>query len=81
MGGLKQRIMHCRQRLVDYLNGTIDEIPELDEEILDYHGRGKGFSAKRITETDNLYYTDYNAYKDRPPYLTGWSGIAGITTI
>ena len=81
IGGLKQRIMHCRQRLVGYLNGTIDEIPELDEEILDYHGRGKEFSAKRITETDNLYYTDYNAYRDRPPYLTSWSGIAGITTI
>ena len=34
MGGLKQRIIHCRSRLQDYLDGKIDRIEELEEQIL-----------------------------------------------
>jgi hypothetical protein len=38
LGGLKQRLIHCKARLQDYLNGTLTSIPELEEEILDFYG-------------------------------------------
>lgn len=38
LGGLKQRIIHCRDRLSRYINGEIDRIEELDEEVLDAAG-------------------------------------------
>ncbi len=34
IGGLKQRILSCRERIHDYVNEKIDSIPELEEEIL-----------------------------------------------
>lgn len=34
LGGLIQRIRHCRKRLSDYAAGKIQSIPELEEEIL-----------------------------------------------
>lgn len=34
IGGLKQRIQSCRERLVQYLNGEISVIEELEEDIL-----------------------------------------------
>lgn len=34
LGGLKQRLSTCRSRLIAYLGGSIDKIPELEEEIL-----------------------------------------------
>ena len=34
LGGLKERLTGCRQRLIAYLNGEIEEIPELDENLL-----------------------------------------------
>jgi len=34
IGGLKQRILSCRERLHDFVNDKIDSIPELEEEIL-----------------------------------------------
>lgn len=33
LGGMMQRIKSCRDRLVDYVNGEITEIPELEEDI------------------------------------------------
>ncbi len=36
LGGLIQRVTTCKQRLTDYLNGKLANIPELEEEILDY---------------------------------------------
>ncbi len=36
LGGLIQRVITCQNRLQDYLNGTLKNIPELEEEILDY---------------------------------------------
>ncbi len=38
LGGLRQRICHCKQRLLEYIDGTIEEIPELEEEIYEYRG-------------------------------------------
>ena len=43
LGGLKQRLAHCRKRLTDYAEGKIESIPELDEEVLDYYGNGKEY--------------------------------------
>lgn len=39
-GGLIGRLDGCRRRILDYLNGRIDAIPELDEEILEYGDSG-----------------------------------------
>lgn len=46
MGGLKQRLIHCRQRLLDYVEGKIDKIDELEEELLDWFGNGKEFKKE-----------------------------------
>jgi hypothetical protein len=34
LGGVKQRLAHCRNRLLAYLSGVIDRIEELQENIL-----------------------------------------------
>ena len=34
LGGLKERLTGCRERLLSYVNGEIEEIPELDEKLL-----------------------------------------------
>ena len=34
LGGLMQRIDSCRRRLKDYVNGKLESIPELEEELL-----------------------------------------------
>lgn len=44
LGGLKQRIISCKERLKDYLDGKIDRIPELEEDLLDGFGNGKDFA-------------------------------------
>ncbi len=38
IGGLLMRIRHCRERLQDYLEGKIENIPELEEPVLDSNG-------------------------------------------
>jgi hypothetical protein len=35
LGGLIRRTDSCRRRLLDYVNGKIDAIPELEVELLD----------------------------------------------
>lgn len=37
LGGLKQRILSCAERLEKYIRGEIEKIDELEGEILDYH--------------------------------------------
>lgn len=44
LGGLKQRLLSTQQKLIDYLNGSINRIEELDEPILDYMCRGKEYT-------------------------------------
>ena len=34
LGGLMQRLKTCKQRLIDFIDGKIDRIEELDEEVL-----------------------------------------------
>ncbi len=36
LGGLARRIASCKERLVAYIDGKIDNIPELEEEIYNY---------------------------------------------
>jgi hypothetical protein len=40
LGGLKQRLRSCRERLEEYVDGKIKNIPELEEEMLNYYGLG-----------------------------------------
>ena len=37
IGGVIQRMKFCKHRLSDYVNGTIDSIPELEEKLLPYY--------------------------------------------
>ena len=46
LGGLKQRLAHCRSRLTEYAEGKIENIPELEEGVLDYFGNGKEYSEE-----------------------------------
>ena len=49
-GGLLQRIKSTKKRILDYVNGKIDRIEELDEPLLPY-GSEKGKAVDR-----NMYY-------------------------
>ena len=44
LGGLMQRVRHCREMLLDYLAGRTDHIDELEEKLLDFDGNGGSFS-------------------------------------
>ena len=35
LGGLKQRVTSCKERIKQYINCEIKEIPELNEEVLE----------------------------------------------
>ena len=35
LGGAMQRVLSCKERLEDYINGTVDRIPELEEPVLE----------------------------------------------
>ena len=51
LGGTMSRIMDCRDRLIEYLNGEVDEIPELNEVILPYADWGLQFNLYRDSVT------------------------------
>lgn len=34
LGGLKMRLINCKNTLIEFINGKIEEIPELEEELL-----------------------------------------------
>ena len=44
LGGVKMRLRSCKERLQGYLDGTVESIPELEEELLDVFGLGKEFA-------------------------------------
>ena len=46
LGGLMQRLKHCRDRLNAYLSGQLDTLSELDEPLLDAFGHGTDFQRK-----------------------------------
>ena len=41
LGAVRERLEYCRKRLLAYLKGEIDAIPELEEEILPWRTEGK----------------------------------------
>ena len=43
LGGLKQRLIHCRERLEAYLRGEEKSLPELEEVLLDFWGNGLNY--------------------------------------
>ncbi|MBQ8295196.1 MAG: beta-N-acetylhexosaminidase [Clostridia bacterium] len=43
LGGLMQRLKSCRLRLVAFLGGKVEDIPELEEKLLDFYCRKDGF--------------------------------------
>ena len=53
LGGLLARTTSCKQRLIDYVNGKIDSIPELAEEILPYGKKEESI----VTLGDDIYST------------------------
>ena len=43
LGGLIQRVNHCRERLKEYCEGKLCSLPELDENILPFGGVPSGY--------------------------------------
>lgn len=37
IGGQRQRLLHCKARLLAYADGRLDRIEELEEPVLDCH--------------------------------------------
>ena len=54
LGGLLLRLQSCRERLREFVNGEIQTIPELEEELLDFYGNEKTFMVK------NIYYNKWD---------------------
>ncbi|MDE7218791.1 MAG: beta-N-acetylhexosaminidase [Oscillospiraceae bacterium] len=48
LGGLRQRLCHCRKILESYLAGGTDRIEELEEPPLDFTGEGGDFAKKHL---------------------------------
>ncbi len=57
LGATLQRTVSCRKRLLDYVNGKVDSIPELDEELIPY----RGFEKRSIYCNDAKYYLTTNS--------------------
>lgn len=57
LGGIIQRTIACRKRLLNYVNGKIDSIPELEEELIPY----RTFEKRSIYCNDAKYYMTTNS--------------------
>lgn len=57
LGATIQRTISCRRRLLDYVNGKIDSIPELDEKLLPY----RSFEKRSIYCNEAKYYLTTNS--------------------
>ena len=53
LGGVQKRFASCRETLSGYLDGKIDSIPELEEKLLDYYGKGE--DLEEVTAGFNLW--------------------------
>ena len=40
LGGLESRVLDCKERIEEYLDGKVESIPELEKEILEYYDWG-----------------------------------------
>ena len=57
LGATIQRTISCRKRLLDYVNGKIDAIPELEEELIPY----RTFEKRSIYCNEAKYYLTTNS--------------------
>ena len=57
LGAVIQRTSSCRRRLLDYVNGRISSIPELEEELIPY----RGFEKRSIYCNEAKYYLTTNS--------------------
>ena len=48
IGGLAYRVRHARERLLDYLDGKIPAVDELEETLLDPFGRGTDYKEEAV---------------------------------
>jgi len=57
LGGLIRRTDACRRRILDYVNGRIDRIVELEEKLLPYGEKGEtiGFNNALSSATGNFW--------------------------
>ena len=46
-GGLYSRILDCKERLEEYLDGKVENVPELEEDILPYADWGLQYNLYR----------------------------------
>ena len=56
IGGLIMRLKSCRKRIIAYLSGELNSIPELEEEILDWFGNGKEYKENAYPARNNWTY-------------------------
>ena len=57
LGAIIQRTIACRRRILNYVNGKIDSIPELEEELIPY----RTFEKRSIYCNDAKYYMTTNS--------------------
>ena len=57
LGAVIQRTISCRRRLLDYVNGKIDSIPELEEELIPY----RDFEKRSIYCNEAKFYMTTNS--------------------
>lgn len=55
LGGLMNRVEHCTFRLTQYVNGEIEKIDELEENLLDYTGEGENYVVNDRMSKDYKY--------------------------
>lgn len=59
LGGILQRTISCRRRLLEYVQGKTDRIPELEEPLLPFGGKQPG---EAISMTDIAQIVTTNVY-------------------
>ena len=61
LGGLLYRTDACRQRILDYVNGKINRIDELEEALLPYGEKEKSFNLNKapLTATVNVIHHNH----------------------
>ena len=54
LGALIRRTQSCRRRIIDYVNGKIDRIDELEETLLPYKEKGESFVLNGAIKTSTV---------------------------
>lgn len=60
IGGLIQRIKHCREMLTEYIDKKIPRIEELEQPVLDYNGLGESGDGKHVNHNRWEYIATAN---------------------